>query len=204
MGEISTIPILLLAAGQSRRMRGADKLLEIVDGSPLIERQASAASEATNGMVYVTLPPAPHDRYAAISHLDVTPVPVRDAQHGMSESLKGGLAALPPDTRAVMILLADLPDLTTGDLRRVLDAVDLTSGFVIWRGTAADGTPGHPIVVSSTLFGAINEISGDSGGADVMRTNRHRTSFVALPDQHAVRDLDTPEDWAAWRTSRDA
>ena len=30
------IPILILAAGASRRMRGQDKLLQVVDGMPLL------------------------------------------------------------------------------------------------------------------------------------------------------------------------
>ena len=40
---MSNFPILILAAGQSRRMRGRDKLMEVVEGQPLIRRQAEMA-----------------------------------------------------------------------------------------------------------------------------------------------------------------
>ncbi|WP_370741664.1 NTP transferase domain-containing protein, partial [Pseudooceanicola lipolyticus] len=49
------MPILLLAAGQSARMRGRDKLMERVEGRPLIRRQADIARAATSGPVIVAL-----------------------------------------------------------------------------------------------------------------------------------------------------
>ena len=68
------IPIILLAAGQSSRMRGRDKLLEMVDGQPLLRRQAAMALAVTDAPVLVALPAAPHPRYDAIEGLAVTPV----------------------------------------------------------------------------------------------------------------------------------
>lgn len=202
MTALGTIPILLLAAGQSRRMRGGDKLLEVVDGVPLIQRQVAAACAATDGPVLVALPPYPHDRYVAISGFDVVTVSVEKAKLGLSESIKAGLVALPDGTNAVMILLADLPELTTRDLQAVLGAVDTKSDDLIWRGTTEAGVPGHPVVLSELLFQDMLNITGDTGGAEIMRANRDRTHFVALPGQRAVCDLDTPEEWASWRASR--
>ena len=133
------IPILILAAGQSTRMRGRDKLLEPVDGMPLL-RQRALAALGTGQPVFITLPALDHPRHATIADLGVTTIPVPDAATGMAASLRTGVAAL-PECRHFMVLLADLPELT---------AVDLTK-------------------------------------------------LIALPNQHATRDLDTPEDWAAWR-----
>jgi CTP:molybdopterin cytidylyltransferase MocA len=198
----SDIPIILLAAGQSKRMLGRDKLLEEIDGAPLLWHQARKARRATRGPVLVALPPKPHERYAALTGCDVVCVPIADAATGMSASLKGALHHLPAEAKAVMILLADLPDLTAADLARVLSDVDLASDTLIWRGTTAEGAPGHPIVFAAPLFDGLKAITGDHGGAEVVRANRHLTHFVPLPDAHALRDLDTPEDWADWRKSR--
>lgn len=46
------IPILILAAGASRRMCGQDKLLQVVDGMPLLRRQVLMA-QATGHPVCV-------------------------------------------------------------------------------------------------------------------------------------------------------
>lgn len=199
---LSDLPILILAAGQSRRMRGRDKLMEVVDGTPLIARQAARARAATTGAVLAALPPAPHARRAALAGLDIEMVDVPDAAMGMSASLRRGLESLPKDTQAAMVLLADLPELTTSDMISVLRAVDLSGKARIWRATTSDGAPGHPIVFASDLFAPLMSLSGDTGGAEIIMANRDITKLVPLPANHARRDLDTPEDWADWRAGR--
>jgi len=195
----SNIPIILLAAGQSTRMGGHDKLLETVDGMPLLRRQALMALAAKAGPVFVTLPPAPHPRYDVIDDFEVTVVPVPDAAEGMNASLRHGVAALPPDATATMMLLADLPDLTTEDLITCLRAVDLSSDTSIWRGATEDGKPGHPIIFAAKHFAAFAKLTGDSGGRDIVAAAQDQTQLIPLPGQHARRDLDTPQAWEAWR-----
>lgn len=193
------IPILILAAGQSSRMRGRDKLMEVVGGAPLIRRQADLARLATVGPVLVTLPPGPNARRDALKGCDVQIVPVPDAAEGLSASLRRGLLAVPHKATEAMVLLADLPELTSDDLRTVCAAVDPDGRALIRRGATSDGKPGHPIVFSKVLFGDLCAQKGDAGGSSVAAAHMDRTVLVPLANQRARRDLDTPEDWAAWR-----
>jgi molybdenum cofactor cytidylyltransferase len=197
-----SLPIVILAAGQSRRMRGVDKLMQEVEARPLIRRQTEMALRATSGPVIVTLPPPPHPRYEALQGTRAKIVAVPDALDGMSASLRRGLWALPEDAPAVMVLLADLPELTSQDLRHLCAKVDLDSDTLIWRGATADGAPGHPIVFARALVEPLCALQGDSGGAEVVARYRDRMMLVRLPQDRARRDLDTPEDWAAWREDR--
>jgi CTP:molybdopterin cytidylyltransferase MocA len=190
--------ILLLAAGSSTRMRGADKLLEQVDGIPLIRRQA-LASCATGAPVFVTLPIDRPERTAALEGLEVTRVPVRDAASGLSASLRAGVEAAGP--RPLLVLLADLPDITTDDLA-VLLARHTEVPDLILRATARDGTPGHPVLFPVWALPELARLAGDSGARELLKREAGRTEFVTLPARHAVTDLDTPEDWAAWRAAR--
>lgn len=197
-----SLPIILLAAGASSRMRGRDKLMEDVDGAPLLRRQAEKARAATVGQVLVALPPEPHDRYAALAGLDLRTVPVADAQEGMNASLRAAFAALPSGCPQAMLLLGDLPDLTTGDLVRVADAVAAHPESLVWRGVTAEGAPGHPIIFDASLFDAFQSLTGDEGGQAVVKQAKDRITLVPLPSDRARRDLDTPEDWAAWRAKK--
>ncbi|WP_412506377.1 NTP transferase domain-containing protein, partial [Roseovarius sp. SYSU LYC5161] len=61
---MADLVILLPAAGASARMEGPDKLLEPVDGMPLLRRQVLMAL-ATGAPVLVTLPPGAAKRRAA-------------------------------------------------------------------------------------------------------------------------------------------
>jgi CTP:molybdopterin cytidylyltransferase MocA len=193
------IPIILLAAGQSTRMRGVDKLLQPVDGQPMLRRTAKRLRAATSGPVIVVLPPAPHPRHDALAGLDLVRVEAARARDGLSESLRAGLAALPDTAEAVMIMLADLPDLTETDIRTVLQAVHLKSKTLIWRGATEGLKPGHPVVFSRRLEPELRALTGDDGAASIIRRHAGRVELVPLPGQRALLDLDTPEDWAAWR-----
>ncbi len=202
---LTDIPVIVPAAGASRRMRGTDKLMLEADGVPLLRRQVMRAREATRGAVIVALPPPPHPRCDSVADLDVTAVQVPDAREGMSAGLRRALDALSDDAPAVMILLPDLPDLTTGDLRRVLAAVDPADGATMWCATTSDGRPGHPIVLHASLFDEMRAIRGDKG-ARALREKAARDGRlrgVPLGDDRALRDLDTPEAWDAWRALRE-
>lgn len=175
--------------------------MEDIGGEPLLRRQARLAQGI--GPVTVALPPAPHPRYTTLSGLDITPLPVPEAAEGMGASLRRAFAALPLDTPAAMVLLADMPALEASDLARLAAAVDLTGETLIWRATTEDGKPGHPIVFAAALFDQLKQLRGDDGGRAVVRAAADRMQLVPLPGQRARRDLDTPEDWAAWRAEQE-
>jgi CTP:molybdopterin cytidylyltransferase MocA len=187
--------LLLLAAGASSRMRGADKLMKPVEGVPLLLRQARVAL-GTGLSVIVTLPTDRPARGAALAGLALVTVPVPDAALGLSASIRAGVRAA--GAHPVLVLLADLPEITTDDLSLLL-ARHAAVPDLILRGTAADGTPGHPVLFPEWALPGLAALTGDSGARDLLRQHRDRTEFIALPARHAVTDLDTPEDWAAWR-----
>jgi len=193
--------ILLLAAGSSSRMRGGDKLLEQVAGRPLLASVAQAAI-GTGVPVTVALPPDRPARAAALEGLALRQVTVPDAKDGMAQSLKAGLAAIPA-AAGVMLLLADLPEITTQDLRRILDCWQEEPQAIL-RGAAADGTPGHPVCFPPDLRDDLMTLKGDEGAKSVLVRHRARLRLVPLPGRHATTDLDTPEDWAAWRAASPA
>lgn len=188
--------ILILAAGGSSRMRGTDKLMEVVDGQPLILRIATA-SLATGGGVTVALAPDRPARATALDGLDLQRVLVPDAADGMSQSLKAGNAAIAPD-RPLMLLLADLPEMTAADLDLMLREWRSTPDLIL-RGAAADGTAGHPVCLPAWSRPEINGLHGDEGARSLLNRHKDRLRLVPLPGAHATTDLDTPEAWADWR-----
>jgi molybdenum cofactor cytidylyltransferase len=194
--------ILILAAGQSTRMRGLDKLLQDIDGEPLLRRVTAIACKASDHAVVVALPPKPHPRWAALQGLNVVPVGVDDAAEGMNASLRAGVAALPSDSDAVMVLLADLPELTEFDIIKLLQAVVDKPKTNIWRGTTENQKPGHPVIFHRSLYPELRALTGDGGAQSVVRDHADQVELVPLPGQNARLDLDTPEDWAAWRQTR--
>lgn len=195
--------ILILAAGSSSRMRGGDKLLEQVDGLPQLARITTVAL-ATGLPVLVALPPNRPDRIAALQGLSAVQITVPDPDKGMAASLTAGLAALPKEA-GVMLLLADLPEITTDDLNTLWEAWAQEPQAIL-RGAADHGcgdlTPGHPVCFPPDLRDDLMTLKGDEGARSVLVRHRARLRLIPLLDRHATTDLDTPEDWAAWRAAR--
>lgn len=193
--------ILILAAGASSRMRGGDKLLEQVAGQPLLRVMLKRALAVAEGPVLCTLPGPDHPRSDCVAGLSVTSVFVLHAAEGMGASIRAGVTALPQGCGAVMILPADLPDLTEDDLNAML-TMRRTAPDAILRAVDSDGIAGHPVIFPADLFSALADCHGDTGARDVLRAQADRIVTVPLPDRHATTDLDTPEDWAAWRAQQ--
>jgi molybdenum cofactor cytidylyltransferase len=205
-GVAGPLPIVLLAAGAGRRMRGGDKLLELVDGVALLRRQAQVA-QASGAPVVVCLPDLSGLRAAALHDLpDLQLVTVTDAADGMAASLAAGVRALPKNARAALIWLADMPDIETGDLIDLMARFDSHSGgqspAPIVQACSQDGAPGHPVIFPADLFGALMTLRGDTGARSVLAAHRHRILPCPLDGNRALVDLDTPEAWAAWRAAR--
>ena len=160
---------------------------------PLVRRQVLAAL-ATGCEVVVCLPDAEGPRFAALDGLECRIVPVPDAGMGISASIRAGLVG---QSGAVMILPADMPEIEADDLVAVLDAFD---GSVICRGASEDGRAGHPVVFPERYLEQLRGLEEDQGAKAVLRGAP--VKLVPLPGRRALVDLNTPENWAAWRALR--
>lgn len=201
MERQTEIAVLIPAAGFARRMRGTDKLLLDVDGEPLLRRQARIAGEA-GGRVIVTLPAGDAARAAALEGLAVTRVAVADPSEGIAASIRAGVAAA-EGAAGLMVLLADLPELRVKDIAAMIAAFWAEGARSIPRATSAAGVPGHPVIFPGDLFGELAALHGDTGPRQLIAAHRDRLREIALPGARAVTDLDTPEEWAAWRAERE-
>ncbi|MFT3973619.1 MAG: nucleotidyltransferase family protein [Amaricoccus sp.] len=196
------VAALVLAAGAGRRMRGADKLLEPVAGEPVLARVARAARQSQADETVVVLPPGATGRRDAVAGLGVEVVEAPDCAEGMAASLRAGLAAVQARADAVVVLLADMPEVGPRAIDRLIAAFDPEEGRELCRAVSADGTPGHPVLFGRRFFETLAALTGDRGAREVIRDAAEFVTEVATEGQGAVVDLDTPEDWAAWRAAQ--
>lgn len=193
---------VLLAAGASRRMRGADKLLEEIDGAPLLRRSAEALLASGLDDVVAVLGPEDDARRAALAGLGLA-IAVNPAPgEGMASSIRAGLTAIRRDADAVVIALADMPEIGPAHVDRLIAAFDPAEGRAIVRAAAENGREGNPALFGRRFFESLARLSGDQGARAVIADHPDLTVAAPTPGRAALVDLDTPEAWADWRANR--
>jgi len=55
------------------------------------------------------------------------------------------------------------------------------------------------VIFDAQLRGQFADLTGDGGAETIVQDHQGQTCMVPLPDQRARLDLDTPEQWDAWR-----
>ena len=194
---MSDLTIVIPAAGASSRMGGTDKLLITIDGVPLVRRTALRAL-AAHPQVLITLRSNDSARLKVIGDLQVQILPIPDAALGLSSSLRRAAAQ---GQGRLMILPADMPDLTSQDLVQMITLSNADPDAVL-RATTQDGNLGHPVIFPAHLRHAFGSLTGDQGARSLLHGNASCLRTIALPNQNALTDLDTPEAWQAWTQSR--
>ena len=184
---------MVLAAGASSRMRGEDKLLREIDGTPLILRAVRAACAASPSVVVVL--PVGSARAAWLADMPAHRIEV--GKRAMSVSIAAGVVACP--LGAVMLHLADMPAIGADDLAALCEAWQAMDVPVL-RAATADGRAGHPIVFAEELRPALSALQGDEGARSILVNLA--VELHVLRGDRAVIDLDTPEDWERWSRER--
>ena len=185
------IAALVLAAGQSRRMGGRNKLLEPVDGIPMVVRAVDAALAGVDaGVVVVT--GHQHEQVAEVLEgRDVRLVHNPRYGEGLSTSLAAGLAALGEDVDAALVCLGDMPRVTRAHVRRLVEAFDPLEGRAIcvplWNGKR-----GHPVLWARRFFPEMCDIKGDVGARHLLGEHADLVCEIPVDDDGVVRDVDSP------------
>ena len=198
------IPILLLAAGASSRMGSSHKLLRKVDGVPLAARVASRlAGSRASGIVAVV--GSRGDAVAdAFRMADAGPFRVLVNElhgEGIGASIRAGIAAVAAESDAVVIALADMPEIVASDIDRLIGAYDPARGSGICRLVGPEGQPGHPVLFGRRYFEALGRLSGDRGAREVLAEHPQDLVDLEVPVER-LADLDTEIDWERWLAKR--
>jgi molybdenum cofactor cytidylyltransferase len=199
-GQDRKVAAVVLAAGRSTRMGGPNKLVQEIAGRPLVRIAVEAALGSRARPVIVV---TGHDRESvakAVAGLDVRLVHNPDFAKGLSTSLKAGLAAVPEDVDAAVVCLADMPQVSSGLIDRLIAAFDPEKGAPIVA-PVIDGQRGNPVLWSRRFFAELMTLDGDIGARHVLLRYPEAVAEVAFEGEAALLDVDTPDALAQARAA---
>ncbi|MCY1139828.1 nucleotidyltransferase family protein [Actinoplanes sp. Pm04-4] len=178
---------LVLAAGAGSRY-GMPKALIPYPSKLLVERAVDTLREADLDPIVVVLGAAAEQVLAAAPALP-TPVINPDWRSGLGSSLRAGLRSLESSpAAAAVVLLVDMPGVTSESVRRVAAHAD--AGALAMGGYG--DRRGHPVLLGRDHWpGVIASATGDSGARNYLKA--HSVRVIPVGDVADDLDLDVPE-----------
>jgi molybdenum cofactor cytidylyltransferase len=186
------ISAILLAAGESRRM-GEFKQLLPFGGKTFVECCVDNLLASRVDEVVVVTGHRHQDVRNAIGLLPVRVVHNVEYEFGMSASIKCGVQALPPETRACLIALVDQPQIGPDIINQVIDAYLSLAPLIVVPNY--NGRNGHPIVLDLSLREEIMGIDANEGLRRVVHAHPDRLARIEVASDSVVLDCDLPEDY---------
>jgi molybdenum cofactor cytidylyltransferase len=192
MPRAARIAALVLAAGLSRRMGNANKLLAEIDGAPMVARAVDAVLASKAEPVLVVTGHEAERVRAALEGRKLGFVHNPDFAQGLASSLKRGLAALPSEVDGALVCLADMPRISARQIDRLIAAFNPLEGRAICVPTYR-GKRGNPVLLARRYFAEMQRLSGDTGARQLLGQHHDAVAEVEMEDDGVLIDVDSPD-----------
>jgi molybdenum cofactor cytidylyltransferase len=192
VARMPRISALVLAAGQSRRMGGPNKLLVQIDGKAMVAHVVDMLLTSKVFSITVVTGHQADQVKTALAGRNVAFVHNPRYGEGLSTTLGAGVAALPPEADGAIVCLGDMPKLTAAAVDKLIAAYDPVENRSIIVPTSG-GKRGNPVLWGKRYFAEMRAISGDVGARAMIGEHQDQVAEVEIGDRGVLVDIDTKE-----------
>ncbi|XHX78292.1 MAG: NTP transferase domain-containing protein [Stenomitos frigidus ULC029] len=190
---MSTIGLMILAAGASTRM-GTPKQLLLFQGHSLLRHMAEEAIDSCCEPIVVVLGSQAERMKVEVDGLTLHVVENPQWADGMGTSIAAGITALTainPALDAVVIVLCDQPFVSTSLIDQLVESYRATQSPIV--ASAYANTIGVPALFDRSLFTELMGMTTNVGARYLIKQHAEKVFQVSFP-QGAI-DLDTPSQY---------
>ncbi len=193
---MENVALILLAAGQSKRL-GKPKQLLKWKGKTLLEHLIGAGAKSRCSSLTVVISPKLDLHAIRQDEMPVRVVTNPNPEAGMGNSIAlgvGNVMELKPPPDAIMIMLVDQPLVTTHAINNIIDAWKIAGQPII--ASSYEDNFGPPALFEKKYFPELLLLKGDQGAKSIMLRNKEYLHLI--PFVGGLVDVDTPEDWESF------
>ena len=188
------ISAILLAAGQSKRMNGENKLTKEIQGIPLIKLSVKNILASSISELIIVLG---HQKEIIEKLIDknkkIKFIFNKNFESGMASSIKTGLNHLSEKTEAFFICLADMPMVNHDIYNQLIKSKDNKEIIV----PTYKGQQGNPVLFDKSMKEKVLDIKGDVGAKKILELNKDKILNLEINDQSIVKGFNTQGDFSS-------
>jgi len=189
------ITAILLAAGQSKRLKDENKLTKLFKGKPLINHILFSLMKSKVNKIIVVL---------GFEHLKIKRKLLKSKKikfaininykKGMSSSIKTGLKKLPKNSQGFLIVLGDMPNITKTTINKICSLIARSDKEIILP--KFKNRTGNPIGFKQSMIKNIYKIKGDRGAKNIIKKNNKKIKFLNINSKSILVNLNTKRNFS--------
>ena len=193
MTRFANLSGIVLAAGSSSRMEGANKLLLPWQNQCVLQVVVERVCEVGLGEVIAVTGHQRAEVEEALSSYPVRLVHNPDFAEGMAASIRVGVEAAVGE-KGYLFALGDMPQIAGNTMLKVAEALKSSETIAV---PVSNGRRGHPVAIGSAYRNALLSLTGDRGARPVLAKNAANVVEVPVEDEGIFVDVDTREAYSA-------
>jgi len=189
---IPLISVIILAAGESRRM-GEPKQLMPLGKTTILQHTVDNFLNSEVHDVIVVVGYRAEEVISLIADRSVT-ITVNSAyREGMSTSIIAGLSLISEKTQGIMLALADQPFIDSHTINHLIEAFGAHNENIAIP--VYQGKRGHPIIFAIKYKEALLRLKGDIGGREIIGQHPDDILEVPVNCEGICVDIDTVDNY---------
>ena len=188
------IKAILLAAGQSKRMKSENKLIKLYKNKPLINYSLNVLTKSKVNKIIIVLGHQQKEVKKIIKkNKKIIFTYNKNYKKGMASSIKIGLKKISKNDKGFIIAQSDMPFVKQSDINKICRSINFKK-FLI-HALKYKTRVGNPIGFDSSLIKKFKNIKGQFGAKFMVKRLKNRTNFIKTMSIKSFKDFDKASDF---------
>ena len=188
------IKAILLAAGQSKRLKSENKLIKLYKNKPLINYSLNVLTKSKVNKIIIVL----GHQFKEVKKIIKKNKKIiftynKNYKKGMASSIKIGLKKISKNDKGFIVAQSDMPFVKQSDINKICRSIN-SKKFLI-HALKYKNRVGNPIGFDSSLIKKFKNIKGQFGAKFMVKRLKNRTNFINTSSLKSFKDFDKVSDF---------
>ena len=188
------IKAILLAAGQSKRLKSENKLIKLYKKKPLINHSLNALHKSKVNKIIVVLGHQKKELQKIIKRNNKNIFTYnKEYKKGMASSIKVGLTKVNKKDKGFIIVQSDMPFIRSSDVNKICNSI-ISKRYLV-HVLRYRNKVGNPIGFDASIIKKFKRIKGDVGAKFMVKRLKKETKFIRINNLKSFKDFDKVSDF---------